>query len=145
MSYLVYISEKDINKSSFRYMSCTYFSPFSAHVWNPGSLHPGWKLSLPQMGLKRDQDWSMFKYLQISNQVSLIFNTLGLCVFFLRLFRSVVYKNMWNGNLGLTEQDSMSIRAGVFTEVKGKHDRLQLSHQEVPLNAWSLKTSSVIL
>ena len=60
----------------------------------------------------------MFRYLQVSNQMSIIFNTIGLFVFFLRLFRSTEYKNNLRGKLGLTEHDSKSIQAGVFSEEK---------------------------
>ena len=117
MLYLVDIFEKDINTSSFLYISCTFLNPFSACVGNPASLLPDLKLALPQIGQKRVQDRLMFRYLQVSDQMSIIFNT-RLSVFFLRLFWSVEYKNKWSGKLGLTEQDFKSVQAGVFSEEK---------------------------
>src|SRR4029434_4999397 len=119
MSYLVDLSAKYINTSSSSlYMSCTFLNPFSAHNLNPLSFSPGSKLALPQIGLKREWDKFIFKYLQVSNQTSIIFNIIGLSVFFFRYLRPAEYKYRCNGKLGLTEQDSKSIQAGGFPEEK---------------------------
>ena len=49
--------------SYFLYVSCTFLNPFLAHVQNPGSLLPGLKLALPQIGLKPDKDGLKLKNL----------------------------------------------------------------------------------